>query len=144
MKRVLKYHGVSNLEIKQESIQVNKTNINDIKNILGTPPVTSKFDKDVWIYIERVEEQSGLKKFGKMDIIKNNVLILELNEYGVLNKKDFYNINDMNQLKIVEMTTTSSTDKQAFIYKFMSSMRQKMNDPLNRKAIQRKKEISQR
>jgi hypothetical protein len=31
-----------------------------------------------------------------MSIYKNDVLVLEIDEYGLLKKKDFYNQNDMN------------------------------------------------
>jgi outer membrane protein assembly factor BamE (lipoprotein component of BamABCDE complex) len=82
------------LEKKQSSLVVNETNKNDIKKILGNPSTKSKFDNDVWIYIERKQTQSGFKK-------------------------------------------------NSFIYDFMSSMRQKINDPLGQRAKKRKK-ITQR
>ena len=68
---------------------VNKTNKNDIKKILGNPSTKSKFDNDVWIYIERKQTQSELKNLGRMKIFKNDVLVLELDNYGVLKKKNF-------------------------------------------------------
>ena len=55
----------------------------------------------------------------------------------------FYNLNDMNEIKIVEATTETGFQKNSFIYDFMSSMRQKINDPLGVRAKKRK-EISQR
>ena len=122
---------------------VNKTNKNDIKKILGNPSTKSKFDNDVWIYIERKQTQSELKNLGRMIIFKNDVLVLELDNYGVLKKKEFYNKDDMKNLKIVEATTEAGFRKNSFIYDFMSSMRQKINDPLGQRAKKRK-EISQR
>ena len=122
---------------------VNKTNKNDIKNILGNPSTKSKFDNDVWIYIERKQSQSKLMNLGKMKITKNNVLVLEIDKYGILKKKEFYNKDDMENIKIVEATTEAGFRKNSFIYDFMSSMRQKINDPLNQRAKKRK-EISQR
>ena len=68
---------------------INKTNKNDIINILGYPSTKSKFDNDVWIYIERKQTQSKLKNFGKMKIYKNDVLVLEIDNYGILKKKIF-------------------------------------------------------
>ena len=53
---------------------INKTNKNDIMKILGNPSTKSKFDNDVWIYIERKQTQSKLKNLGKMKIYKNDVL----------------------------------------------------------------------
>jgi len=142
-KKVNKHHGVPLLEKKQSSLVVNKTNKNDIKDILGNPSTKSKFDNDVWIYIERKQSQSKLINLGKMKITKNNVLVLEIDKYGILKKKEFYNKDDMENIKIVEATTKAGFKKNSFIYDFMSSMRQKINDPLNQRAKKRK-EISQR
>ena len=65
-----------------------------------------------------------------MKIFKNDVLVLEINNYGILKKKEFYNMEDMKKIKIVENTTEASFARNSFIYDFMSSMRQKINDPL--------------
>ena len=143
VKKVVKHHGVPFLEKKQESLIVNKTNKNDIKKILGNPSTKSKFDNDVWIYIERKQTQSELKNFGKMKIYKNDVLVLEIDDYGILRKKEFYNNDDMNNIKVVEATTEGGFKRNSFIYDFMSSMKQKINDPLGQRVIKRKK-ISQR
>ena len=142
-KKVVKHHGVPFLEKKQALLKVNETNKNDIKMILGNPSTKSKFDNDVWIYIERKQTQSELKNLGRMKIFKNDVLVLELNNYGILKKKKFYNKDDMEKIKIVEATTEVGFRKNSFIYDFMSSMRQKINDPLGERAKKRK-EISQR
>ncbi len=142
-KPVVKHHGVPFLEKKQLELKVNESNQNDIRKILGNPSTTSKFDNDVWIYIERKQTQSKLKNLGMMKIFKNNVLVLEIDKYGILKKKDFYNKNDMQNIKVVENTTEAGFQKNSFIYEFMSSMRQKINDPLGQRAKKRK-EISQR
>ena len=143
LNKVNKHHGVPNLEKKQASLIVNKTNKNDIKKLLGIPSTTSKFDNDIWIYIERKQTQSELKNLGKMKIFKNDVLVLEIDNYGILKKKEFYNINDMENIKITQATTEAGFKRNSFIYDFMSSMRQKINDPLGVRAKKRK-EISQR
>ena len=142
-KKVVKHHGVPFLEKKQSSLIVNKTNKNDIIKILGNPSTKSKFDNDVWIYIERKQTQSELKNFGKMKIYKNDVLVLEIDNYGILKKKDFYNKDDMKNIKIVKTTTQAGFKRNSFVYEFLSSMRQKVNDPLGQRAKKRK-EISQR
>ena len=89
---MVKHHGVPFLEKKQESLKINESNINDIRKILGNPSTTSKFDTDVWIYIERKQTQSKFKNLGRMQIYKNNVLVLEIDSYGILKKKNFFNI----------------------------------------------------
>ena len=142
-KPVVKHHGVPFLEKKQLELTINKSNKNDIRKILGNPSTTSKFDNDIWIYIERKQTQSELKNLGRMKIFKNDVLVLEIDSQGMLKKKEFYNKDDMENIKIVEATTESGFKRNSFIYEFMSSMRQKINDPLGQRAKKRK-EISQR
>ena len=137
-KPVVKHHGVPFLEKKQSSLVINKSNKNDIRKILGMPSTKSKFDNDVWIYIERQQTQSNLRYLGRMKILKNDVLVLELDNYGILKKKNFYNKDDMEKIKIVENTTEAGFRKNSFIYDFMSSMRQKINDPLGQRAKKRK------
>ena len=78
-----------------------------------------------------------------MKIFKNDTLVLELDSYGVLKKKDFYNINDFEDIKISKDITGSKFRKNKFIYDFLSSMRQKINDPLGQRAKKREK-INQR
>ena len=142
-KEVVKHHGVPFLEKKQKKLVINKSTSNDVRKILGTPSSRSKFDNDVWIYIERKQTQSKLRNLGKMKIFKNDVLVIEIDNYGVLKKKEFFNMKDMNKIKVVEETTEASFARNSFIYDFMSSMRQKINDPLGVRAKKRK-EINQR
>jgi hypothetical protein len=78
-----------------------------------------------------------------MRILTNNVLVLEINKYGILEKKNFYNKDNMKKIKIVRYTTDTELKKNSFIYNFFSSMRQKVNDPLGKRAKEREK-ISQR
>ena len=139
----MKHHGVPFLEKKQNSLIVNESNLNDIKKILGNPSTTSKFENDVWIYIERKQTQSELKNLGQMKIYENNVLVLEMDKFGILKNKKLYNLEDMENIKIATETTLSTYKPNSFIYEFMSSMRQKINDPLGQRAKKRK-EISQR
>ena len=142
-KPVVKHHGVPFLEKKQSSLIINKTNKNDIIKILGNPSTKSKFDNDVWIYIERKQTQSKLTNLGRMKIYENNILVLDIDNYGVLKKKEFYNKDDMKNITVVQATTDGGFKRNSFIYDFMSSMRQKINDPLGQRAKKRK-EISQR
>ena len=142
-KKVVNHHGVPFLEKKQAYLIINKTNKNDIRKLLGNPSTKSKFNNDIWIYIERKQTQSEFKNLGKMKIFKNDVLVLEIDNYGILKKKDFYNKDNMKNIKVAEETTQASYDRNSFVYDFLSSMRQKINDPLGVRAKKRK-EISQR
>ena len=78
-----------------------------------------------------------------MKIFKNDILVLEIDDFGVLKKKNFYNKDDMENIKISEATTQAGFKKNSYIYEFMSSMRQKIDDPLGKRAKKRK-EIMQR
>ena len=137
-KKVVKHHGVPSLDKKQKQLIVDKSTSNDVRKILGTPSTRSKFDNDIWIYIERKQTQSRLRNLGRMKIFKNDVLVLEIDNYGILKKKEFYNIEDMKKIKVVEDTTDATFARNSFIYDFMSSMRQKINDPLGVRAKKRK------
>ena len=142
-KKVVKHHGVPFLEKKQKQLIIDESTSNDVRRILGTPSTRSKFDNDVWIYIERKQTQSRLRNLGRMKIFKNDILVLEIDNFGILKKKNFYNMEDMNKIKIVEETTEASFARNSFIYDFMSSMRQRINDPLGVRAKKRE-EINRR
>ena len=142
-KKVVKHHGIPFLEKKQNTLVVNESNKNDIRKILGNPSTTSKFDNDIWIYIERKQTQSELKNLGLMKTFKNDVLVLEIDSFGILRKKEIINIDKMNDLDVAKEITQSNYTKNSFIYDFMSSMRQKLNDPLGQRAKKRR-EINQR
>ena len=122
------HHGVYFLEKKMKKIQVNTTNKNDLISIFGEPSTRSSFDNDVWIYIER--KITNTHFFGKRELVLNNVLVLEIDDLGLLAKIDFYDINDMNQINFDKDITDVSYGKKSFVYDFLSSMRQKINDPL--------------
>ena len=117
------------LDKKHEQLIISKTNKNDIIGLLGKPSTKSTFDNDVWIYIERRQTQSELKNLGQMKIFENNVLVLEIDKYGILKKKKFYNIDDMKDIDF-DPNRSESIKKRNFIYNFLSSLRQRVNDPL--------------
>ena len=121
------------LKKKSEQIIVSETNKNDIIKLLGPPSVTSTFDNDILFYIERKITTDKLIKLGKQFYLENNVLILEIDNRGILAKKDLIDLNDMKKLKLVSAETSVDYQKQSFIYDFLSSMRQKVNDPLGKR-----------
>ena len=133
LKKVQKHHGVHFLNKKQEKLTVNQSNKNDILKLLGSPSTKSTFDNDLWIYIERKTDNSSLTKFGSERIIVNNVLLLEINNMGLLAKKEFLDITSMQNLKFTDQTTGNQYTKKTFVYDFLSSLRQKINDPLNKR-----------
>ena len=133
LNKAVKTHGVNLLEKKQEKLILKNTNKNDIIDILGPPSTKSSFDNDIWIYIERKTTTNHFFKVTKEKIMVNNVLVLEIDEFGLLAKKEFYNKEKMNDLDFSKERTEAITSKKSFVYDFLSSMRQKLNDPLGKR-----------
>ena len=135
LNKVVQHHGVHNLEKKQAQLKINYTNKNDIIELIGPPSTQSTFDNDVYIYIERSTTGSKITKLGKKKLIKNDVLVIELNKSGILLSKKFFNKEDMNEINFTENTTSINYSKKSFIYNFLSSIRQTIDDPLGKKRI---------
>ena len=133
LKNIENHHGVHFLNKKQEKLTVGISNKNDILKLLGYPSTKSTFDNDLWIYIERKTDNSSIIKLGKEKLIVNNVLLLEINNRGLLKKKELIDINQMQKIEFSAKTTESNYSKRTFLYDFLSSMRQKINDPLGKR-----------
>ena len=131
--KVVKHHGVNFLDKKEKKLTILRANRNDILEILGPPSTKSSFDNDLWIYIERKTSVASIFKLGKKKLIVNNVLILEIDTKGLLVKKNLFNINDMNSITFSKDYTAASYSKNSFVYDFLSSLRQKVNDPLGKR-----------
>ena len=131
--KAIKHHGVNFLEKKQEKLILNTTNKNDIVKILGPPSTKSTFENDVWIFIARKTTTKKIFKLAREKLLVNNVLVLEIDSYGLLVKKEFYNMEKMNDLDFSKKKTEITYTKKSFVYDFMASMRQKLNDPLGKR-----------
>ena len=123
---LIKTHGIAYLDKREKLIVVNKSNKNDTIKILGHPATKGMTDDNLWIYIERTKTRGKLLKLGRSYLKKNNVLILEFNKYGVLNKKEFYDKENMKKINFAKAITENDVRKENFIYSFLSSIRQKM------------------
>ena len=135
LNKIVQHHGVHNLEKKQEKLKINESNKNDIMRLIGPPSTQNTFDNDIYIYIERKTTGSKLTRLGKKKLIKNDVLVLEINNKGILLSKNFYNKDDMNKIGFDENITGINYAKKSFIYNFLSSIIQKIDDPLGKKRI---------
>ncbi|MDB9937250.1 outer membrane protein assembly factor BamE [Candidatus Pelagibacter sp.] len=133
LKKVENHHGVRALVKKQGKLIINKSNKNDILNLLGSPSTKSSFENDFWIYIERKTDNTSILKFSEERIVINNVLVLEINKFGLLEKKEFLDLNNMQDVKFTKEITSSEYKKTSFLYEFLTSLRQKINDPTNQK-----------
>ena len=128
--KVSNYHGTKMLEAKYDNIKVNKTNKNDIIKIFGSPSSVSDFNKNKWFYFERLKTNQSLIKLGAQKIKKNNVLIIEINNNGILKSKKLLNLEDMNDLEYVKTLTSKEFKNDSFVYGVFSSLREKINAPL--------------
>ena len=135
LNKVVQHHGVHNLNKKQIKLTVNKTNKNDIIKLIGPPSTKSTFDSDIYIYIERKTSTSKLSKLGKKELLINNVLVLEIDKSGLLLSKKFFNKDDMRNIDFDRQFTAVNYSQKSFIYNFLSSLRQKIDDPLGKKRI---------
>jgi outer membrane protein assembly factor BamE (lipoprotein component of BamABCDE complex) len=135
LNKVIKHHGVHFLEKKSEKLMIGKTNKNDIFEILGPPSTKGFFDEELWIYIEIQTSSTKLSKLGGKKLLKNNILLLDIDNRGILSKSIFFDKDKMNKIKFSKDTTKMSYSKNSFIYDFLYSLRQKINDPLGKKKI---------
>ena len=127
--KVSNYHGSKILEDKFNKIEINQTNKNDLFKLIGPPSTTSDFDKNKLYYFERLKTNQSLWKLGKQKIIKNNILIVEIDNSGILRSKKLLNLNDMNDLKYFKKTTKKEFEQDNIIYGVFSSLREKINAP---------------
>ena len=132
--KVSNYHGSKILEDKFNKIETNQTNKNDLVKLIGPPSTISDFDKNKWYYFERLKTNQSLIKLGTQKIKKNNVLIVKLNENGILKSKQILDLNNMNDFKYLKDTTEKEFKNSDIMYNIFSSLREKINAPLrNRK-----------
>ena len=127
--KVSNYHGSKSLENKYDKIIINKTNKNDLLNIIGPPSSISDFDINKWFYFERLKANQSLLKLGAQKIKKNNILIVEINNSGVIKKKKLLDLNDMNDLKYLEISTEKEFKNDNLLYNVFTSLREKINAP---------------
>jgi len=133
LNKVVKHHGIHNLEAKSKELFINETNINQIRNLLGPPSSTSYFDKDILIYLERKTSNSKLLKLGKKKLIANNILLLEVDNRGMLINKEFLNQDDLNKLEFTKKTTKKTIGQESFVSRALSGVITKIDDPLGKK-----------
>jgi len=133
LNKIVKHHGVHNLEEKSNKLSINLSNINEINKLLGPPSTKSYFDNEVLIYLERKTSNSKLLKLGKKKLITNNVLLLEINNRGMLTKKEFLNREDLNKINFSKKTTSVNIKNESFVYRALYGIRTKIDDPLGKK-----------
>ena len=128
--KVSNYHGIKLLETKINKIELNKTNKNDLIKLIGEPSTISDFNENLWFYFERLKTNQSLLKLGTQKIKKNNILIVELDNKGILKNKRFLDLDDMNDVKYIKTVTTKEFKNENLIYNVFSSLREKINAPI--------------
>ena len=128
--KVTNYHGNKLLNNKYEMIEVNVTNKNDLIKIIGVPSTISDFNQNKWFYFERLKTNQSLIKLGAQKIKRNNILIVELDDKGVLKSKQLLDLNNMNDIKYIKTVTTKEFKNNSTMYNIFSSLREKINAPL--------------
>ena len=128
--KVSNYHGSKLLSGKYDMIEVNVTNKNDLIKIIGPPSTISDFNKNLWFYFERLKTNQSLLKLGAQKIKKNNILIVELNNKGIIKSKRILDLDDMNDVEYLKIVTTKEFKNDNLVYGIFSSLREKINAPL--------------
>ena len=127
--KVSNFHGSKQLETKFNIIKVNKTNKNDLIKLIGPPSSVSDFDNNKWFYIERLKTNQSLIKLGNQKIEKNNVLIVQLDNSGIVREKKLLDLENMKDVKYLNTTTEKDFKNESILYNIFSSLREKINAP---------------
>ena len=127
--KVSNFHGSKQLETKFNIIKVNKTNKNDLVKLIGPPSSVSDFDNNKWFYIERLKTNQSLIKLGNQKIEKNNVLIVQLDNFGIVKEKKLLDLENMKDVKYLNTTTEKDFKNESILYNIFSSLREKINAP---------------
>ena len=121
-----KNHGILFLKNRSEKLVLNKTNKNDVINIIGQPHSKSITDENQWMYIERILTKGKYHKLGKNILKTNNILVLDFDKYGILKNKKLFDKNDKEVVRFSKMETENDLVKRSFVQSFLESVRSKM------------------
>ena len=119
-------HGIVFLENRSNELVINKSNKNDVLNLIGQPHSKSINNDNEWFYIERILTKGEFHKLGQNILKENNVLVLDFDKYGILKYKKMLDKNDIKKMKFLEKNTENELAQKSFIEKFLSSIRTRM------------------
>ena len=131
LNKVSNSHGSRFIETKYDKIVLNKTNKNDVRNLIGPPSSISSFNGN-WFYIERKKTNGSLFKLGKKKLLSNNIIILEFNTMGLVSNKDLLSIKDMEDIKRAEKITKKKYAQDNVLNDIIKTLREKINAPTRR------------
>jgi len=101
------------------TIQPGTTNRDTIMRVLGPPSTEGTFDKQVWYYIGRHEEEWA---FFNPDVIDQKVVALYFDERGVVEHVERYSDADARQVEVVERETPTSGHKIGFFEQILGNL----------------------
>ena len=119
-------HGIIFLENRSNKLVINSTNKNDVIKVIGQPQIKDNLDNELWIYVERDLSKGKYHQLGKHKLVKNNVLVLKFNKYGILKEKTILNKEDINKINFSKDITINDVTKKSFVQSFLESIKQKM------------------
>ena len=119
-------HGILFLENRSNQLTVNKDNKNDVLKLFGSPHTKSINNLNEWIYIERVLSKGEFHKLGQNILKTNNILVLSFDKYGILDKKNFLDKDDINKVRFSKKYTENNLAETSFVESFLNSIRSKM------------------
>ena len=121
-----KNHGILFLENRSNKLEINKSNKNDVINIIGEPHSKSVASENMWIYVERTLSKGKYHKLGRHSLKTNNVLVLEFDRYGILKEKKLFDKNNLAKVSFSKSETKNELAKRSFVENFLQSIKQKM------------------
>ena len=121
-----KNHGILYLNNRANKLEINKSNTNDVINIIGQPHLKSVNNDNEWIYIERVLTKGEFLKLGQNVLKTNNVLVLTFSKYGILKDIKFIDKNSKKKVRFSTDTTENDLSQKSFVEKFLESLKKKM------------------
>ncbi len=122
----LQNHGILFLENRSEKLVLKVSNKNDVIKIIGYPHSKAVDNDNEWLYFERTLTKGEYHKLGRTVLKTNNVLVLNFDKFGILQKKKFLNKESKKKIAFSEQTTTNQLTKKSFVESFLSSIRKKM------------------
>ena len=120
---ITKISGIQNLDEKLKSIEIGRSNKNDVRELLGYSVVFEPDNENIWYYMEIQESRNF---FGKKIILKNLFVVLEFDNKSILLKKEIYTPGDIDKDIFAKEITESKTIDKNFIKDFLNSTRKRM------------------
>lgn len=101
------------------TIQPGTTNRETVLRVLGPPSTEGTFDKQIWYYIGRQEEEWA---FLNPDVIEQKIVALYFNEGGVVEHVERYTGDDGREVVAVDRETPTSGHKIGFFEQILGNL----------------------